>query len=91
MMKTKQRIAIAINVKSAAGMPEARFRIVSKPSRYHATRFWVVVPCKAGPDRWVLVPSLEEAMAMVARRILATNCDGHESKALVSADPKHSA
>ena len=61
-----------------------RFRLVAKHSRYFKARYWVVIPrTGARTERWRLVPDLQQAVGMLARRLLAEAncCFGAESPA----------
>lgn len=64
MKKTK---AIEILVTERVNSATTRIRIISKPSRYSATRYWVVLPGHAGKEKWLLMPTPDEAFDQVCR------------------------
>ena len=59
--------AVTIELTSRDSEDPAIIRVVAKPNRYRATRYWVALPAvPGGRERWLLVPTVEEAMRRAA-------------------------
>jgi hypothetical protein len=71
----KKPPSVEIQVSRRSGIP-VRLRVIAKPSRYHATRYWVILPATTGRDeRWLVVATMAQAMKIVAQWLAA---EGHD-------------
>jgi hypothetical protein len=67
-----KRASLEISLSGPTHEAIGRARIVAKPSQYQRTRYWVVLPGSRGRrERWLLVPTPEEAIGQIARWLLA--------------------